>query len=101
MMKSYIRIERSHSFDEKIEFEGVSRSGFQIGGYHSNTHFVCNGSEPGCCLELFLHSDGEFPTDKEEEMIQLHICDFKQIERWVKFWGEVLRQKGVIIDEEN
>ena len=76
--------------------------GFQIGGYYSHIHFEINeetkpdkdGNNP--CLEMVIHSDGQFPTEDLKEMIHFHICDFQQIEEWVSFWGEYLRKKGVI-----
>lgn len=64
--------------------------GFQIGGYYTHMHFEADGD----CLEWYIHSDGEFPNDNNH--IVFHICDFKQIEEWVKFWGEYLRKKGLI-----
>jgi len=93
-----VEIEKGFKMDEKIECSEHPSSGFQIGGYYTNMHFVTSDITPNCCLEWVLHSDGEFPTDDEKEMITFHICDFRQIERWVKFWGNVLRKKGVIED---
>ena len=72
--------------------------GFQIGGYYSQVHFELGSKEPNPCMEMFIHSDGEFVTHDESEMMQFHLCDFRQLEDWVKFWGDHFRKKGVIID---
>lgn len=74
--------------------------GFQIGGYYTHMHF--EGDEPNGCLEWFIHGDGEFPKsdEKRSEWIQFHICDFRQIEKWVEVWGAELRRRGLIVDEE-
>jgi len=71
-------------------------NGFQIGGYYTHMHF--EQEEHADCLEWVIHSDGEFPTEDEEQMIQFHICDFEQIEKWVEFWGKRLRENGMIKD---
>lgn len=70
-----------------------ANKGFQIGGYWTHMHFELSG-ENSSCLEWFIHGDGEFPSN--EECIQFHICEFRQIERWVKFWGKELRRRGWI-----
>ena len=74
-------------------------NGFQIGGYYSHMHFEC--TEPDDCLEWVIHSDGAFPTDDPSRMISLHICDFRQIEEWVAFWGAHLRDRGLITANAN
>lgn len=74
-------------------------NGFQIGGYYSHTHFEFDKDNSDSCMELYIHSDGEFPRDEEKEFIQFHICDFRQIEDWVLFWGKYLREAGVVTDE--
>jgi hypothetical protein len=70
--------------------------GFQIGGYYSHMHFEYEKDAGDQCVEWIIHSDGKFPTDKEEDFIKFHICDFTQIEEFVKFWGKKLREDGVI-----
>lgn len=74
---------------------GAPQLGFQIGGYYSHMWF--EGDEPDGCLEWKICSDGEFPSEKAE--IEFHICDFKQIESFVAFWGKELRRRGVVTDE--
>lgn len=74
--------------------------GFQIGGYYSHMHFEFDENNSNECMEWVIHSDGEFPRDNPNEMIKFHICDFRQIEEWVKFWGKYLRERGAIVDEE-
>lgn len=69
---------------------GEPQLGFQIGGYYSHMWFEQDGS----CLNWHIASDGEFPTD--EPGINFHICNFKQIERFVDFWGTELRKRGLI-----
>lgn len=64
--------------------------GFQIGGYYSHMWFEADGA----CLAWSICSDGDFPTDKPEFVF--HICDFKQIERFVDFWGKELRRRGLV-----
>jgi len=71
-------------------------SGFQIGGYYSPVHFEYDDSAEGECLEMVLHSDGQFPTEEEQAMIRLHICDFEQLENFVEVWGKKLRMVGAI-----
>ena len=67
--------------------------GFQIGGYWNKMHFEDDG---GGCLKWHIHGDGQFPSDNESDWIEFHICDFTQIEEFVKFWGKELRKKGLI-----
>lgn len=74
-------------------------TGFQIGGYYSHIHFTPCDEDVNPCMEMFIHSDGNFPTEERERMIQLHICDFRQIEYFVSEWGKYLRDKGIIDDE--
>lgn len=76
-------------------------SGFQIGGYYTHMHFEANGSEPNGCLEWIIHGDGEFPKSDPSEFIKFHICDFRQIEEWVKEWGIELRKRGLVVDDNN
>jgi len=73
--------------------------GFQIGGYYTHMHFEHIEGQIDKCLNWVIHSEGEFPTSDEKEQIVFHICNFKQIEEWVKFWGEHLRKEGIIKDE--
>jgi hypothetical protein len=75
--------------------------GFQIGGYYTHMHFEGNKAEPNGCLEWVIHSDGEFPQSLPENWIRFHICDFRQIERWVSEWGTELRKHGLITDEKD
>lgn len=78
---------------------GDPRYGFQIGGYY--THMWFERDEPNSCLEWMIASDGEFPSQNGEPEISFHICNFKQIERFVEFWGKELRRRGWIVDEKN
>lgn len=79
---------------------GVPRVGFQIGGYYSHMWFEPeihhNTPEPGQCLRWIIASDGQFPTDDPDNMIEFHICDFEQLERFVRFWREELERKGLL-----
>jgi len=43
-----------------------------------------------------IHGNGEFPSDEQLNWITFHICDFRQIERWVEFWGKELRKRNLI-----
>lgn len=70
--------------------------GFQIGGYVSHTWFE-NGGDGGC-LDLVIASDGEFPTDGEG--MRFHLCDWRQVEEWVAFWGKELRRRGWVVDDD-
>jgi len=71
-------------------------TGFQIGGYYSHIHFEFDKDNPDSCMEMTIHSDGEFPTEETEKQIQFHICDFKQLESFVKEWGDYLRKVGAV-----
>lgn len=73
-------------------------NGFQIGGYYSHVHFEFESEECNDCMEMILHSDGEFPTDDPSKMLRLHLCDFRQLEKFVKFWGKYFRKKGIVKD---
>lgn len=66
--------------------------GFQMGGYYTHMWF----EDDGGCLEWVIQGNGEFPTELGDETKQLrfHICDFTQIEQFVKFWGKELRKRG-------
>ena len=75
-------------------------NGFQIGGYYSHIHFEYDKETSNECMEMIIHSDGEFPTEERKEQIKFHICDFRQIENFVKIWGEYFRKTGVINDKE-
>lgn len=70
------------------------RLGFQIGGYYTHMYFERDGT----CLEWHISSDGEFPITDEDnrESMNLHVCDFEQIEIFVKVWGAELRRRGWI-----
>lgn len=70
--------------------------GFQIGGYYSHIHF--DVTEPNGCMEMVIHSDGTFPTEDPNAQIKLHLCDFTQLEQFVKEWGEYFREKGIITE---
>lgn len=76
-------------------------NGFQIGGYYSHIHFEYNKETPNECMQMIIHSDGEFPTDEKDEQIKFHICDFRQIERFVKIWGDYFRKIGIVNDKED
>ena len=73
-------------------------TGFQIGGYYSHIHFEYDKNIPNHCMEMIIHSDGGFATEDKEKQIQLHICDFRQLEHFVKEWGEYLRKIGAVND---
>ena len=60
------------------------RYGFQIGGYYTHMWFEPDGD----CLTWVIASNGQSPTKDEAEMIRFHICEFKQIEDFVRFWKE-------------
>ena len=72
--------------------KGKPQFGFQIGGYYTHMVFQKNSE----CLTWIIKSDGCFPTDDENEQIKFHVCNFKQIERFVEFWGNYLRKKHII-----
>ena len=82
---------------KKIELEWGT-SGFQIGGYYSPVHFEVESDNIGnsSCIEMVIHSDGQFPTEEPEGMLSLHLCDFEQLENFVKVWGDKLRADGII-----
>jgi hypothetical protein len=73
-------------------------NGFQMGGHYTHTHFECSG--PGECMMLYIHGDLEFPQSDPRNWLKIHICEFQQIEQWVKFWGGFLRSRGLVIDED-
>lgn len=75
-------------------------TGFQIGGYYSHIHFEFNKEQSNDCMEMIIHSDGEFPTEDSELQIKFHICDFRQLEHFVKEWGEYFRNIGVVTDKD-
>ena len=80
---------------------GQPRLGFQMGGYYTHMwfepYYIETDNGPGFCLNWIIKGDGEFPRDEPE--LQFHICDFTQIEAWVKFWGKELRKNGFIEEE--
>ncbi len=86
--------------------KGDPRVGFQIGGYYTHMWFEYDGTppaeggNPNSCLEWMIASDGEFTTEDDKPGIEFHICDFTQIERWVAFWGEELRRRGWITEDD-
>ena len=92
-----------------IENEGLSdlskcekyepNQGFQIGGYYTQMHFEGEPSrESNACLEWVIHGNGEFPTKHPSEFLRFHLCDFTQLEEWVKFWGIELRKRGLVVE---
>lgn len=97
-----------HQCKHGIENEGLQNvkeckkyspnTGFQIGGYYSFVHFEFNKTKVNDCMEMIIHSNGEFPTEVAAEQIQLHICNFKQLEHFVKEWGMYFRKIGVVKD---
>jgi hypothetical protein len=80
---------------------GDPREGFQIGGYYSHMWFERKSEEPNACLDWMIASNGEFPTADDSAGIKFHICDFRQIERFVAFWGKELRRRGWVTSSEN
>jgi len=85
--------------------KGSPQFGFQIGGYYTHMRFEpedIGELEPNCCLEWIIMSDGSFPTneDMQTQSIVFHVCDFRQIEEFVSFWGKRLRQKGIVKDDD-
>lgn len=97
-----------HSCIKGIKNEGLKNikecpgyypcNGFQIGGYYSHMYFEADGVNE--CMEWVIESDGAFPTKDKKDFIRFHICDFEQIERFVKKWGDYLREKGYITGDE-
>ena len=69
-----------------------------IGGYLSKVEFIAESIESDSCMDMVIHSDGDFPTDNASEQIKLHLCDFTQLENLVKEWGDYFRKTGVISD---
>lgn len=45
-------------------------------------------------------SDGEFPTEEPDRQLRFHICDFRQLEHFVKEWSEYFRKTGVVTDSD-
>lgn len=93
------------------------RHGFQMGGYYTHMWFETDPittpkevEEYGIevvrdrCLTWTIQGDLEFPISDEDRAtkkpIEIHICDFTQIEEWVKIWGKELRRRGWIVDDE-
>lgn len=68
------------------------KQGFQIGGYYTHMWF----EQDGDCLTWHIEGDGMFPTPGRT--IEFHICDFRQIEKFVKLWGRELRKRGWIAE---
>lgn len=81
------------------------RDGFQMGGTYTHMWFESSkaDAEPNGCLEWVIQGDLDFPIpDNGPEgrlPIKIHICDFRQIEAWVAFWGQELRSRGWVVDE--
>ena len=73
--------------------------GFQIGGYYTHMYFEYNKNKANDCMEWVICSDGKFPRTNEDEFIRFHICDFRQIEEWVRFWGDYFRKIGVVVGD--
>ena len=73
------------------------RIGFQIEGYYTHMWFE---KKPHGCLTWIIQGDGEFPVsdDDAEELLEFSICDFTEIENFVRFWGKELRKRGWIAD---
>lgn len=83
--------------------KGDVQYGFQIGGYYRHMYFegeppvfLGGGCRLGGCLDLHIQGDAEFPQGKD---IELELCEFQQLEEWVKFWGKELRRRGWVVDE--
>lgn len=76
--------------------------GFQTGGYYTHMWFENGGEENNTCMDWVIYGNLEFPAghDNGVEPTIIHICDFKQIEEWVKFWGKELRKRGWVDDDE-
>lgn len=73
---------------------GAPRLGFQVGGYYSHMWFDVEPEEG--CLEWVICSDGDFPEDNPDAFIRFHICDFEQIETFIKFWRSELERQGLL-----
>lgn len=85
----------ARKFEDVLQCPGASpRWGFQIGGYY--THMWLE--QDGDCLTWYIEGDGMFPTPGKT--MNFHICDFKQIERFVRLWGQELRKRGWVDDDE-
>ena len=81
--------------------KGSPRLGFQIGGYYTHMWFENDVDsslpiEPGSHLKWCIASDGDFPTENDETGIEFHICDFEQIEQFVKFWKKEIKRRRLI-----
>ena len=75
--------------------EADPKWGFQIGGYYTHMWFeLSDGVPPDACLTWHIQSNGEFIKEDGQEHIKFHICDFRQIEEFVKLWGDELRKRG-------
>lgn len=88
--------------------KGEPQLGFRIGGYYRHMWFEGdipqvfeNGSRIGGCLEWFIGGviGGETDFSGTGNVMEFHLCDWKQIERWVKFWGRELRRRGWVPPE--
>ena len=67
--------------------------GFQIGGYYTHMWFTRDGD----CLNWHIQGDGQNPIAEEDQSrqpLEFHLCEFEQLESFVKFWGEELRRRG-------
>ena len=96
-------------YEKVLECEKAEpRWGFQMGGYYTHMWFeldgtpIDKGGERDPCLIWHIQGDGEFPSEnQEEDNLRFHICDFEQIEKFVKLWGNELRRRGWITEEED
>lgn len=95
------------------------RVGFQMGGYYTHMWFetdpITTAEEVAAhgpkvaqnrCLTWYIQGDGEFPIQDGDveagyKMLEFHLCDFRQLEDFIKFWGTELRKRGWIYDGDN
>ncbi len=86
--------------------QGDPRRGFQMGGYYTHMWFEVDGmppetaGNPNPCLTWHIQGTGDFTTQDGEPHTEFHICDFTQIEDFVRFWGKELRKRGWITDDD-
>ena len=73
---------------------GDPHFGFQIGGHYKYMYFEACGDGPDTCLEWTIPEGVDYPA------LELHICDFSQLEEFVEFWREELEDRGWISPRE-
>lgn len=83
-----LELDNSHldgGINTAILCENVSlQYGFKI--WDRYTHMTIK--KDGHCLEWNIKGDGRDPQELPENQLFLHICDFEELEKFVKFWRE-------------